>query len=68
MNPNYAAARATAQGVDKAGVFWDLATILFGSVTGGLFGEGVTAAEAATTAVGGATVTTGSELAKSDGC
>lgn len=68
MNPNYAAARANAQGVNKAGVFWDLATIVFGSVTGGLFGDGVGVAEAATTAVGGATTATGSELSKSDGC
>ncbi|MBY0351175.1 RHS repeat-associated core domain-containing protein, partial [Tabrizicola sp.] len=68
MNPNYAAARASAQGVDKAGVFWDLATILFGSVTGGLFGQGVKAVEAAIVAVGGSTTATGSELAKSDGC
>nr|WP_246359952.1 RHS repeat-associated core domain-containing protein [Stakelama sediminis] len=53
--------------IDWSGTFWDLATIAFSSVTGGLFGEGTTVVQAAS-AAGGAGVATGQELSHTQGC
>lgn len=66
LNPNYEAALKKSH-TNRVGVFWDLATIVFGSVTGGLFGEGATVVEAAS-ASGAAGVAAGQEVSHADYC
>ena len=67
MNPNYAAARAKAKGVNWWGVATDLAFIAISSVTGGVGGEAATAGQAAAGAAG-AGAAAGSELAHTPPC